>query len=349
MSAVETDKPANGEQASSLTKLQKLAILLVMLGAESAAEILKHFEPKEVETICEEMTKFTMISQEMQLSVLKDFGEVAVEAGTSVLGGAQFTRVVLEKALGTIKASEFMGKVEPLRAPVASMQVIMNMEPRQIFNLVRHEQPQAVALVLSYVGAEKAAEVLNFFHNEQRDKVLERIATMAPTPITVVEKVVEVLVAKGGGQSSPLQQTGGVKTAADVLNAMDRSVSKDMLLSIEERNPDLGVAIRQKMFTFADLVRLEMPMLQRILREVDLRDLALALKTASDALKEKLLGCVSKRAAETVREEITFMGPVRLQDIELAQQRIIESVRKLEADGEVDLNSAREKGAYAMV
>ena len=224
------------------------------------------------------------------------------------------------------------------------------MEPRQIFNLLRHEQPQTIALVLSYTPPDKAAEVLSFFSPNSATQVLERLATLAPTPIEVVEKVVAVLNAKRGvRQTRALNQTGGVKTAADLLNAMDKNQGKSLLLSLEERNPELSQAIRQKMFTFEDLADLDPTILQRILREVDMRDLALALKTASDKLKTTLLACISKRAAETVQEEIAFMGPVRLRDIETAQLRVIEAVRRLETEGEIDLGEAREEGQHEMV
>ena len=223
------------------------------------------------------------------------------------------------------------------------------MEPRQIYNLIRHEQPQTVALILSYTGADKGAETLAFFQTDQRDKILERVATLAPTPVEIVEKVVEVLVAKRGvSHTRALNQTGGYKVAADLLNAMDKDQGKLLLGSLEERNPELGQAIRQKMFTFEDLNNLDTTVLQRILREVDMRELALALKSTSDKLKVKLLSCLTRRAAEAVQEEISFMGAVRLRDIESAQLRVIDAVRRLETEGAVDLGEARKGGQYAM-
>ena len=173
---------------------------------------------------------------------------------------------------------------------------------------------------------------------------------MSPTPIEVVEKVVEVLNLKlGGKHTRALNLTGGIKTAASVLNAMDKNFSKSLLISLEERNPELGQAIRQKMFTFEDLVNLDPNSLQKIMREVDLRDLAVALKTASDKLKNALLGSISKRAAETVNEEISFMGPLKLRDIESAQTRIIEVVRRLEGEGEIDLGDAVSNQGYESI
>jgi len=325
----EADQPA---ERQNLSRVQKLACLLVILGPDSAAQILRGFDPLEVENICGEMAKFSLISQELQLEILREFSEVAVEAGTAVRGGVDVTRVA------------------PASSSVAAIQEIVDMDPRQVYNLIRHEQAQTVALVLSYSGPEKAAEALAFFQPEQRDNILERIATLAPTPVEVVEKVVAVLVAKrGSSQTRAFSQTGGIKTAADLLNAMDKNQGKSLLGALEERNPELSQAIRQKMFTFEDLANLDTTVLQRILREVDLRELALALKSASDKLKTKLLSCITKRAAESVQEEMTFMGPVRLRDIETSHVRVIDAVRRLEAEGAIDLGEARKEGQYEMV
>ena len=351
MPAVESPTQEDAAQAGveSLSRIQKLACLLVILGSDSASQILRGFEPHEVESICAEMAKFPLITQDLQREILREFSGVAVEAGTAIRGGVDVTRTTLEKAIGLFKATEILARVAPTRSSVAAIQEIVDMDPRQVYNLIRHEQPQTIALVLSYTGADKAAEALSFFASEQRDKILERIATLAPTPVEVVEKVVAVLVAKRGvSQTRALSQTGGIKTAADLLNAMDKNQGKSLLSALEERNPELCQSIRQKMFTFEDLADLELTVLQRILREVDLRELALALKSASEKLKAKLLSCITKRAAETVQEEMTFMGPVRLRDIENAHLRIIDSVRRLEADGSIDLGESRTEVAHAM-
>jgi flagellar motor switch protein FliG len=335
--------------APKLSRIQKLAALLVILGPDPASEVLKSFEPHEVEAICGEMAKLTMVSQQLRSEILREFSEVAVQAGSSVRGGVDVTRITLEKAIGLFKATEILSRVAPQRSSVPAVQEIIDMEPRQIYNLIRHEQPQTVALVLSYTGAEKAADVLSFFQTEQREQIVERIATLAPTPVEIVEKVIAVLVAKRGvSHTRALNQTGGVKVAADMLNEMDEEQGKIILASIDERNPELGQAIRQKMFTFEDLANLDPSMLQRVLREVDMRELALALKTASDKLRSMLLSCITKRAAEAVQEEMNFMGAVRLRDIESAQMRVLDAVRRLEAEGTVDLGEVRRGAHHAM-
>ena len=339
---------AGNSEISSLTKLQKLATLLVMMGSEGAAAVLQTFDREEVELITAEMTKLSLISQELQRDILVEFSEVAIEAGTSLSGGLDFTRASLEKALGVSRATDILNRIAPTRSSPAALQGVADLEPRQVYNLLRHEQPQTVALVLSFIPADKASLVLALIPAEQREKVLERLASLSPTPSEVAEKVIGVLNTKLGVRPTrAMNQTGGVKAAADVLNCMDKTTSKALLMALEERNPELCTSIRQKMFTFEDLVAMETPVLQRILREVDMRDLALSLKTASDKLKNALLACVSKRAAETVQEEIQFMGPVRLRDIEAAQLRVIDVVRKLESDGDIEIDRSRSEKANA--
>ncbi len=324
-----------------MTKVQKLATLLIILGPEPAATFLKQLDEPELEAVTTEMAKIPYVTQDLRREVLAEFTEVAVEAGSCVLGGLDYTKNTLEKSFGQFRASNIISRVAPARTTPGAMQQIMEMDARQIFNLIKLEQPQTIALLASYLAPEKGSALLMLLPSEVRDQVVERIATMAPTPIEVVERVVELLNQKlSGRQPRALNQTGGVKNAAELLNSVEKEVSKALLVTIEERNPELGAAIRHKMFTFEDLVQLDPASIQKVLREVEMRDLAMALKTASDRVKTLLLSCVSKRAAETVNEEIGFMGPLRLRDIEAAQGRIIEAVRRLEAEGEVDLGGS---------
>ncbi|MCF7707895.1 MAG: flagellar motor switch protein FliG [Verrucomicrobia bacterium] len=336
--------------AENMSKLQKLAVLLLLLGPDSAAELMKHLSEQEINAVAGEMSKLGLVDYETQLSVLREFTEVALHAGTAVRGGPDSTRTVLEKAVGIFRASEFLGKVSPAGGSVTVVQKVMEMDPRQVFNLIKHEQAQTIALIVSYLNPDKASRVLSYLNADQRREVVERLATLAPTPTDVVEKVVEILIQRVSGKNpSVLNQTGGVKSAADVLNALDKNISKSLLIGMEEMNPELCQAIRQKMFTFEDMIGLDTPSMQKILREVDMRDLAVALKTASEPLKEKMLSCISRRAGETVEEEMSFMGPLKLREIEGAQARIIEVVRNLENEGELDLAEARENMRHEAV
>lgn len=328
---------------TKLTKVQKFAILLIILGPESAAQILKNLDEHELEAVTAEMSKQSLVSQEVQVAILKEFSEVALQASTSVRGGTEFAQATLEKAVGPFKASNVMSRMAPTRAPVGALEKVIDLDSRQIFNLIKQEQPQTIALITSYLPAEKASQLLGMMKEEQRDQVVERLATLSPTPIEVVEKVVDVLVSKLSVKPTrALNQTGGLKSAADVLNALDKNTSKTILSAIEERNPELGASIRKKMFTFEDLTNIDLSGLQKVMREVDIRDLAVALKTASEQLRKILLGAISKRAAETVLEEMSFLGAIKLKEIEAAQMRIIDVVRRLETEGEIELESGKE-------
>ena len=328
---------------SKLTKVQKLAIFLIIVGQECAAQILKHLDEHELEAVAAEMSKQTLVSQEVQSAILREFSDVALQAGTSVRGGADYAQSTLEKAVGTFKASNMMSRLAPTRPPVGALEKVIDLDSRQIFNLIKQEQSQTIALVASYLPAERASQLLAMMKQEQRDQVVERLATLSPTPIEVVEKVVAVLVSKLSAKPTrALNQTGGVKSAADLLNALDKNASKEILSAIEERNPELGASIRKKMFTFEDLTHIDLTGLQKVMREVDIRDLAVALKTASEQLKKILLGAISKRAAETVLEEMSFLGAIKLKEIEAAQMRIIDVVRRLETEGEIELGNGKE-------
>lgn len=330
-----------------MTKVQKLAALLIILGPESAAQILKTLDARELESVSAEMARLPIITQEVRNDILREMSEVALTASTALRGGVQFTQTALEKAVGSTKASDILDRVSQKPASEA-VQNISELEVRHLFSVLKDEHPQVIALVTSYLNPVKGSELLNYLRAELRDQVVERLATLGPVPAEVLETVCEILQRKLSGRiNRTLNQSGGLKSAADVLNALNKNISKTILTTLEERNAELGQAIRQKMLTFADLARLDATSLQKIMREVDMRDLALALKKADDVLKAALLSGISKRAAETVNEEMAFMGSVKLKEIDAAQLRIIEIVRRLENDGEIDLEALHQPAAAA--
>ena len=333
----------DGSEISQMSKVQKLAALLVILGPENAALVLKHFDAHELDSISMEMTKLTSISRELQQDVLREFSDVVVQVTTSIRGGVDFTQGVLNKAIGAARAAEIINRISPRGTPIASIKKITNLDARQLFNLLKAEQPRTIALILSYLEPEKGSKILGYLKDDQRAQVIERLATLAPAPIEVVGRIIETLTSKLDANSAlAVNQTGGLKFSATLLNQLDKEASKALLISIEEKNPELGQAIRNKMFTFEDLIRLEQSAIQKVLREVDMRDLAVGLKTASEKLKALLLSCISRRAAETVKEEISMMGSIKLKEIEAAQLRIIEIVRRLETEGEIELGQTKE-------
>lgn len=348
--AAETESSAPSTP-TELTRPQKLAVLLCMLGPDSAAQVLKNFDEREMELIIGEMGKLELISHELQHQVLREFASVAVQASTSVAGGAEIVRLTLEKAVGQSRAASIVGRAGnggPQPVPSEILRPIIEADSRELFNAVKTEHPQTIALMTSYLPPECASAFLNQCPVELRDKIVERLAMLQPTPIEVIEQIVAILSRKLGVKPTrAISETGGVKSAATLLNVLDRTMSKVVLTSIEERNPDLSKSIRAKMFTFEDLTRLDTGGLQKVMREVDTRDLAISLKKASYQVKTALLGAISKRAAETVKEEIGFLGNLKAKEIEAAQTRIVDIVRRLEGEGELDLNPQEENADAA--
>lgn len=341
-----TETPTATSAPTELTRPQKLAVLLCMLGPDSAAQVLKHFDEREMEIVINEMGKLELISHEVQNQVLREFASVAVQASTSVAGGAEIVRLTLEKAVGQHRAASIVGRSGNGSTQQVSSEVLrplIEADSRDLFNAVKTEHPQTITLITSYLTPEKASAFLNQCPVELRDQLVERLATLQPTPIEVIEQIITILSKKLGVKASrAISETGGVKSAASLLNALERTMSKTVLTSIEERNPDLSKSIRAKMFTFDDMVRLDNSALQKLMREVDTRDLAVSLKKASFQVKAALLGAISKRAAETVKEEIGFLGSIKQKEIEAAQTRIVDIVRRLEGEGEIDLNPEEE-------
>jgi flagellar motor switch protein FliG len=291
------------------------------------------------------MAKLTTISKEMQEEALRAFSPIAVEVASAVSGGVGCTQKLLEMSVGVFRASDIISRVSPQRPLVAAMQQIAEMDPRQIFNVLRHEHLQTIALVVSFLPPEKASQLLSLVHPDRRAQVVQRLATLSPTSIEVVEGVAEELQLKlSNARTSSLNYTGGVKVTAKILNALPKNISDSILVSLQESNVELSNAILKKMFTFEELQWLEAGTRQKILQEADKSRLAVALKTASPELKASLLSCISKRAAENVKEEISMLGPLKLSEIEAAQTEIIETVRRLESQGEIDLDEIRQKG-----
>ena len=329
---------------ATLTRTQKLAVLMLVLGPDSASGIMKQFDERELQSVSAEMAKFDIVSYEIQRAVLQEFTQVAVQAGSSVSGGPQAVRATLEKAVGANKANAIYARLGGDPDTPDFLMPMIQSDPRELFNLLKTEQPQTLALVASHLPQSRAKALLNECPPELRDKVIERLASLSPTPIEVIEKIASIINGKLGFKATrSVQSTGGLKPAADLLNHLNRDISKAVLTSIEERNPELGKAIRQKMFTFDDMTLLDNTGLQKVMREVDTRDLALALKKANEPVKIALYGAISKRAAETVKEEISFLNGVKPKDMEAAQQRIVDIVRRLEGEGELEINRGGEE------
>jgi flagellar motor switch protein FliG len=344
MNAIEEAPSQEATEYSKLTHLQKLAAFLLILEPDNAARIMQQLEEPELEAVSSEMAKLPAISHDLQNEIMDEFLPVAVQASTAVAGGVERAKNILEKAVGTFRASDIIGRVSVQRPSVAAMQRIIEMDPRALYNVLCHEQLQTMALVVSYLPSQKASQFLSLVRPELREQLVERLATLFPTSIEVVESVAESLQANlAGNPASALSHTGGIKVAAELLNALPKNLSDSILASLRERNADLGEAVLKKMLTFEELARLDSKTLQKILQEVDFRSLAVALTTAPLNLKNKFFSSISKRAADNVREEISFLGQIKASEIDQAQMEIIETVRKLESDGTINLDAIRQK------
>jgi flagellar motor switch protein FliG len=269
-----TTKPAGGPAVlglPKLTRIQKFAVLLLILDPESAATLMKRLDQDELEAVSSEMAKFTTISKEMQQEALEEFSPVAVDVATSITGGVGCTQKLLELSVGLFRASDIISRVSPQRPLVAAMEQIAEMEPRQIFNVLRHEHLQVMALVVSFLPPEKASQLLSMVRPDRRAQVVQRLATLASTSTEVVEGVAEELQRKlSSARTTSLNYTGGVKVAAKVLNALPKNISDSIIVSLEETNSELSDSILKKMFVFEELQRLEPRTRQRILQEADL-------------------------------------------------------------------------------
>ncbi len=342
MSASDTASTASPLQDyTKLTRQQKLAIFLIVIGSAAASDVLKQFDDAEVELLCREMSQFPMVPDALAHQVLEEFSPIIGDSIASTLGGMDYARGALELACGDYKANAILSRVgaSPSGGTVEIIKEIAEMEGRQIFNLIKNEQPQTVSFLLSYLGKEKAIEVFTLFTPEQREDIVERLGTIDSTSVDLVGKIVRNLGKHIDRKTRPtFHQSGGVRAVADLLNGMEKDISKGLLVRLEERNAQLGAAIRKKMFSFEDLGRLQSPDLQRVLREVDSANLGVAMKSASEPIKEKIYASISKRAAESLRDEISMLGPVRLKDVEVAQDAIIQVVRRLEDEGVISLD-----------
>jgi flagellar motor switch protein FliG len=328
------------------TRQQKLAIFLIIIGPEAAAEVLRQFDDAEIELICREMSVFTVIPKEVQKLSLEEFSSLVANGISSSLGGLSYAQRTLEIAKGDYKASAIMGRVGPvIGTSVEVIKDISEMEGRQIFNLVKGEQPQTISFLLSYLDSAKSAEVFSLLGPDLREEVIERLGTIESTSLDLVSKIARSLGKHYDTKTRPsFHSSGGVRAVADLLNELDKDMSKNLLARLEERNATLSAAIRKKLFTFEDLNRLQPADLQRVLREIDSSNLAISMKSASTGLREKFYGSISKRAAESLKEEIEMLGPVRLKDVEVAQDAIIQVVRRLEEEGQITLENEGEGG-----
>lgn len=320
---------------AELTGVQKAAVLLITLGPEKSASIFKHLKEEEIEELTLEIANTRSISPQEKEDVLNEFYQVCLAQQYIAEGGIGYAKELLEKALGEQKAQDVITKL------TASLQVrpfefIRKTDPSQVLNFIQDEHPQTIAMILSYLSPTQSAMILGALTPEKQADVAKRIAMMDRTSPDVIKEVERVLERK---LSSLLNQdytiVGSVDAIVDILNTVDRGTEKHIMESLEIEQPELADEIRKKMFVFEDILLLDDRAIQRVLRDVDNNDLGIALKGANEEVQNVIFKNLSKRLSAMIKEDMEFMGPVRMKDVEEAQQKIVGIIRKLEDSAEI--------------
>jgi flagellar motor switch protein FliG len=321
---------------------QKAAIFLLTVGPDVASDIMKRLSEAEVDTLTYEIARLDKIRPEDKEKVLQEFQELMMAQEFISRGGIDQARAILEKALGTQKAIDIVNRLTS-SLQVRPFDFVRRQDPAQLLNFIQNEHPQTIALILSYLDAPKSALIMSSLPHQIQADVTRRIAKMDRTSPEVLREVERVLERKLSTLSNEdYTMAGGVDVVVEVLNNVDRSTEKSIIEALEEEDPELAEEIKKKMFVFEDIVLLDDKAIQKVLRELDNQDLAKALKAVDTEVQEKIFRNMSKRAAALLREDMEFMGPIRLKDVEEAQQKIVNIIRKLEEDGEIVVARAGE-------
>ncbi|MCG9967981.1 flagellar motor switch protein FliG [Pelotomaculum terephthalicicum JT] len=330
-------------QLSKLTGIQKAAILLIALGSDLSAKVLKQrFADAEIEQLTQEISNMIKVPPEIKYAVFDEFFELHRAREFLIHGGMGYAKELLEKTLGAQKASEILSKLTKEMKAVP-FNALRKADPKSILNIIREEHPQTVALILAHLTPEQAGVILASMPPDMQSDIARRVAIidrLTPDVIKDVEAVLERKI------SSVVQQdhsiVGGIQSLVDILNRVGRSAEKVVLEGLEREDPALAEEVKRRMLVFEDIIMLPDNFIQRVLREVNSKDLAMAMRGAGEDVNTRIYKNLSKRAAEMLKEEIEFMGPVRLREVEQAQQKIVNILRKLDESGEIIISRGGE-------
>lgn len=318
-----------------LSGKQKAALLLISLGPEVSASVYKHLSEEEIERLTLEISSVKKVDSKTKEDIIEEFHQIAVAQEYISQGGIGYAKTVLEKALGEQQAQAIINRLTS-SLQVRPFDFARKADPAQIFNFIQNEHPQTIALILSYLEPAQAGVILSSLPQEVQADIAKRIAQMESTSPEVISEIESVLERKlSSTVTQDYTETGGVDAVVEVLNGVDRQTEKTILDALEIRDPELAEEIKKRMFVFEDIVTLDARAIQRIVRECENEDLLLAMKISSEEVKDILFRNMSQRMAETFREEMEVMGPVRLRDVEDAQMRIVAVTRRLEDSGEI--------------
>ncbi|KSU85068.1 flagellar motor switch protein FliG [Fictibacillus enclensis] len=326
---------AVAKSVKELSGKEKAAMLMISMGPDAAAQIYKHLHEDEIERLTLQISQIRKVDAEVKEVILEQFHHLALAQNYISQGGIGYAKTVLEKAVGKSEAMDIINRLTST-LQVRPFDFARRADPGQILNFIQNEHPQTIALILSYLDAGQAGQILSELPQAMQGDVARRIAVMDRTSPEIISEVEQILEQKlSATVSNDFTQAGGVESVVDVLNGVDRATEKTILDALEIQDPELAEEIKKRMFVFEDVVSLDNRAIQRIIREVPNEDMLLALKAASEEVKEVLFNNMSQRMAENYKEEMEFMGPVRLRDVEDAQSRIVGLIRKLEDAGEI--------------
>jgi flagellar motor switch protein FliG len=328
-------KEDNLNERQTLSGAEKAALFLMIMGEEFTTNIFKHLDEKEVKAIGEEMTRIRNINPKSISSVLNDF--LGALKGDKVLGGSggRFFERTVSRAFAPTKASTLMNKVESGKR-ADFFEKLESLSPEVLVNFISGEHPQTIALILANIDNELAAKVLKLLPESIQSDVIIRIAKLDIVPNDIIVEIQNILAEQVSSVGeTATKRSGGPDAAAEILNQVDRRTERTILEKIEENEEELAEEIRQSMFIFEDLINLDDRSIRALLKEVGNDELLLALKTASESLKDRIFGNLSQRAAEMLREDLEVMGPAKLVEVEQAQQMIIKTARRLEEEGKI--------------
>ncbi|NOX17053.1 MAG: flagellar motor switch protein FliG [Chlorobi bacterium] len=341
-----TEDKKDKQSILDLKGIQKAALLMVALDVDAAANIFKNLDPMDVEAVSAEITKVRNISQDVAEEVIEEFSGMVTAQEYVLEGGLEYAQNILEKSFGMAKAVEIIEKVKSITT-LHGFDVLKKADSSQLVNFLNKEHPQTIALIMSHLSPDQTAEALKEMPDDLRTEVIYRIATLgkiSPQTLKQIERVVDELA--GLSINQQMSKLGGTKSVATILNRTSVSLSKEIIASIEDRDEDTAAEIKRLMFIFDDIVQLQDTDIQRILKEVDRKDLALSLKIADEAVQEKIFGNMSERAADLLKEELQFMGPVRLKEVETAQAKIVDVIKQLEEQEEITINMRGSEEVY---
>lgn len=322
-------------KSNSLSGREKAAILLIAIGPEKSAEIFKNLSDSEMEELTLEIANMRQIDPSIRESVLEEFYQICLAQEFVSEGGISYAKSVLEEAMGSQKALEVINKLTS-SLQVKPFEFVRKVDPSQLLNFIQNEHPQTIALVLSYLPPSQSSAIISALPQDKQADVAERIAIMDSTSPEVIKEVELVLEKKFSSMATQdYASTGGIDSIVEILNSVDRGTEKYIMETLEIDNPELAEEISQKMFVFEDIISLDSVSIQRFIREVDNDDMTVALKGSTDEVKDIIISNMSSRMGEMIEEDMEFMGPIRLSDVEEAQQKIVGIIRRLEEAGEI--------------